>query len=176
MPVVLLLAAGCNSNQPVVENQANNTQQTQNQQTTQPSSQNNTSDWKTYTNAKYGFSVQYPTGWEFKEQSSNQQDGFFITKGNSTLAILPNGEFDYGLPENNPTKSTQTIAGKTAQVRVWNTANGSKLAIYNFTTSIPNWTKCDTTLKNCNRLDLQASNTDDYNTLVSVISKFTFQK
>lgn len=37
LPVVLLLAAGCSTNQPAVENQPNNKQQTQNQQTTPPS-------------------------------------------------------------------------------------------------------------------------------------------
>jgi hypothetical protein len=95
LPVVLLLAAGCSSNQPVVENQPNNTQPTQNQQTT-PSPTNTqatpptqqttppantqtqptptptqTASTKTYSNKDYGFSVKYPSDFTLKTTGAN---------------------------------------------------------------------------------------------------------
>jgi len=71
LPVVLLLATGCNSNQPVVENQPTNTQPTQNQQITPPPTNTQTqqttqtptpadTNLKTYTNTQYRFKFQYP--------------------------------------------------------------------------------------------------------------------
>ncbi len=47
---VLLLAAACNSSKPVVNPPA-------------PTPSDTASNWKTYTNAKYGFEVKYPAAW-----------------------------------------------------------------------------------------------------------------
>ncbi len=74
LPVVLLLAAGCNSNQPVVENQPINTQtqqttppaNTQTQQTTPPAQTTipTIAAWRIYTNNDFNFQLTFPTTWQ----------------------------------------------------------------------------------------------------------------
>lgn len=94
LPVVLLLAVGCSSNQPVVKNQPTNTQRTQNQQTTPSPTNTQTqqaiTDLKTYSNTKYRFELNYPSGWVISENddyisikpTANSQSGLMISTVN----------------------------------------------------------------------------------------------
>lgn len=81
LPVVLLLAAGCNSNQPVTESQPTNTQPTQTQQTTpigqSQTNNNDTGNIKTYRNDVFGFEVQIPKDWTVEALGSKDELSFF---------------------------------------------------------------------------------------------------
>ena len=85
LPVILLVAAGCNSSQSTTEQtpptQQTQTNQNQQQQVAQnpaptttpqnPSAQN----FKTYTNAQYGFEVKYPSAYTIKTSDKTQVPG-----------------------------------------------------------------------------------------------------
>lgn len=66
LPIVLLLAAGCNSN-----SQPTN-QQTQN--TSNANTQNDTANWQNYTSQKFGFEVKSPTDWYLSAITLNSQE------------------------------------------------------------------------------------------------------
>ncbi len=132
-----------------------------------------TSNWKSYKNAKYGFEISYPESWTLKENFSNAE-GYFITNNQSTLAILPRGEFDYGLPLSNPIVKNSQIANKQVTSRQWDLKNDSSIFLYQFTDVIPNWIICKQDLKNCNRIDVQANSKENLNILLKILSTFKF--
>jgi hypothetical protein len=85
LPVVVLLAAGCNTTKQVEQQQpVSNNQQTQ---TTSPSptptpSAAQPAETKTYSNKEYGFSVKYPSE-------------FSIAAAGETGLTLPSGTLNY---------------------------------------------------------------------------------
>lgn len=102
LPVILLVAAGCNSSQP--ETQQTQPAQTQ-QETTQkptptPTATNPTpttdqgNNDKIYTNSVYGFQLSYPSDWNTREYG--QKDNYFIlfTNFSATAPTTPANEFE----------------------------------------------------------------------------------
>lgn len=58
--------------------QQNSKTQPVNTQTSNSSSQTGVSNWRTYSNSKYGFSVQYPTGTKINDEGSNGEGGTVV--------------------------------------------------------------------------------------------------
>jgi hypothetical protein len=150
LPVAVLLAAGCNSNQPAVENQPNNTQQTQNQQTTPPSANtqatppaqqtaststptltDKTANWKVYTSGQYNYSFKYPSDWALTDNGSTMDD---VNKILSLINVNKGKQnFDVRVDQNKPQGYIYT-ATKKASV----TVNGAQYTAYVF----PNGYEC----------------------------------
>lgn len=133
--------------------------------------------WKTYTNDQYKFKIQYPA--EFQLTAVNKPvDGFYFTKGSSSLAVLPKGEYDTDLPSEKPLETTESRAEKiekTFKIREWKLSDGSSLLIYNLMTPTKDWITCTETLKNCNRIEIFAQTPQDLNTLRMMAATLSFQ-
>jgi len=82
LPIILLMAAGCNSAQQPSAQQSTQTQQQANQTPpanptqTQPAN-GDTQNWKTYTSSSFGFSIQYPSNWSIDSQRSSASEVVF---------------------------------------------------------------------------------------------------
>lgn len=83
------------------------------------SSQSELKDWQTYTNKEYGFSFKYPNDWKFDQSTSNDQKGFFVSKNSTSFAVLPRGEYDFGVPFQEPKSENVTIDNKRAVKKIW---------------------------------------------------------
>jgi len=64
--------------------------------------------WKTYTNNKYGYSIQYPPGWSVREEQHTFESQLLAgekvmltallnEKGEPDIQIFFEGEFDHGI-------------------------------------------------------------------------------
>ncbi len=78
VPMILLVAAGCNS-QPQVQpvNQQTNTQPKQ--ETQIPQKADETANWETYTNGKYGLSFKYPSAYKIKVSQTSSVLGRLLS-------------------------------------------------------------------------------------------------
>ncbi len=132
------------------------------------------SGWKMYYSDEFGFSLQYPNDWNFKEKEILKK-GFFISHGSSSIAILPQGEFDRGLPFFEPHQKTVFLSDKKAIERVWDMVNGQQLILYNFTDQITSWVQCSDDLINCNRIDI-FTDLKDVSVVNSILSTLTINK
>lgn len=90
LPVILLVAAGCNSSSPT---QSADKSGSQNQGA--PASTGNSNaipaDWKTYTSTEYNFSFQYPKDWEVNDTSSSY-------KGVGSPSVIVSSPLISGVP------------------------------------------------------------------------------
>ncbi len=85
LPVILLVATGCNSSQPTTE-QTPPAQQTQTTQTQQQVSQNPTptpiadptAGWNVYTDTQYGFQIKLPPHYQFDGELVQNTSGQFV--------------------------------------------------------------------------------------------------
>jgi hypothetical protein len=88
------------------------------QATTSPQTTDNLQDWKTYTNSKYGYEINYPSNWQYLECYQGQQ--FFLYAPDDALETCdaPRGETDEidvisalpsGKPEVLPAKSQEPL-------------------------------------------------------------------
>lgn len=158
---ILFSAAACNLKQVTV-------QPAQNQQTSQKAT-DETANWKTYKNDKYGFEISYPDNWGFNTNTSNGKDGFFISFSHATeISIIPQGEFDYGPPWTQPAISNDVLTGKKVKIQKWDLDNGAKLVWYKFTEPVSNW-NAD------NRLDVMFAS-EDSDVVNKIVSTFKFTK
>ncbi len=132
--------------------------------------------WQTYRNEEYGFEVKYPGDWKPEHSTSFGKDGFFISQSSSgaSIAILPNGEFDHGLPFDDPVVTYEQLSGKPVTVHTWQLEDDSYKILYFLTAEVPNWTKCNEDLKNCARFDLGAENEIALNEIKQILSTFRF--
>ena len=137
-----------------------------------------TSNWKTYRNEEYGFEVKYPEGWELilKNNNTIEEDGIFIIKNDSRLAVLPKGEYDQGLPFNQSLKEVgrEIIGGKNFIKKIWTLDNQKILAVYTLNDSLNNWLQCNQENLNCSRIDIMADNGDDFEILNKVVEQIVF--
>ena len=126
---------------------------------------------ESYSSKKYGFSLQYPTEFEFKEDTELAFGGVFFSKGkdDSHLFIFPQGEYDTDGPTGDFTKTTAAIDGKMFQVREWKLANNQVLRIYNSMEVMSGWTVCDKILMNCNRIEVVATDKQDLETVQKML-------
>jgi len=97
--IVLLLAAACNQQPVVQQNTQTPVQPAQNQPTPQAEQTkptDATANWKTYTNTKYGFELQYPKDFIL----NNKTDGMSLSSGqecNSITGAWPTNCLTYAL-------------------------------------------------------------------------------
>lgn len=93
-----------------------------------------------YNNDQYDFNLEYPSNWSVLESETNGVYGFFFgEKGQDySLAILPQGEFDTGLPQN-PTITQVMLSGEQATRKEWQLENDSNLVIYNLLQHPQSW-------------------------------------
>lgn len=130
-----------------------------------------TTDWKTYTNTKYGFELKYPNDWVFS--TFPNPDGFFFNNKSQdkfTFAILPRGGFDHGYEEE-PVLSDVQINGKQVKESSWNNS-----VVYQFIgNTIPStWVRCGLDLKNCNRIEIQGSDQLELGLIDQILLTFKF--
>ncbi len=128
-----------------------------------------------YRNDELGFEVKYPDDWKLEVLYSSPNNsviqGFFISRNESRLAILPQGGWDYGAV---CTVSDSVINGRLVKVKNCERSKGI-LTLYHFVNTIPSsWLACGDELKSCNRIDLFAVNEEDLNILNKIFSTFKF--
>lgn len=63
-------------------------QQTKNNQTTSPATKNTQSEWKTYTDQKYGYTIKYPPQWTIENLDSNDTGSIRMTNPNKSVFVL----------------------------------------------------------------------------------------
>lgn len=134
----------------------------------------NMDNWKRYTNNQHKFEIKYPATWSLKEDTANQAAIISLAKGQSTIAILPKGEADRGLPAERPIQTEGTLAGKKVTIQRW-TRDNSTLVIYHFTEKVGNdWIVCKNDLKNCNRIEIITTTQDDSKIAEKILSTLKF--
>jgi len=117
LPVVLLLAAGCNSNQQAgQQNQSANTQtQQQTNRQDQQSGSNQTANWRIYSNAKYNFELSYPSNWN-------------ITENESYITIKPTAKSESNFSIATVNIGRESVFDLAAKVKIQDTVFGGKKA------------------------------------------------
>jgi hypothetical protein len=105
----------------------------------------------------------YPPDWEAKQEFS-YQDGFFIanSQSKSRVAILPNGEFGYGLPGSQPEISNIIFAGRRAEQTLF---KNLKIKWIRILTPPSSWS-------NDNRVDVNFSTQEEI--IDQILSTFKF--
>ncbi len=136
---ILFLAAACNK-QAVVQPVSNPHPAT-----------DQTANWKTYANAKYGFEVQYPADWKVFESLDNIAPSINIYKtGTPPLSDFSNETqvsiFPLGMPTEGPAGdskqiSKQLIKGLNQRVSAFYLSNNNEISAYyiSFITPPKNW-------------------------------------
>ena len=86
-----------------------------------------------YVDFKKNFSIDFPEGWLVGHGENTQGEGFvFFSKPNDIihgLYILPEGEFDFGLPPSEPLEKWILLDGREALKQEWKTEGGKLIFI-----------------------------------------------
>ncbi len=94
--------------------------------------------WKTYTNSQYGFSFEYPNGWDAIEGS----DSVDIGQGSRAyVSVYPIGEKVPTMPGSNSQESKLVVGGFSAVATQWEYANNQSASIISLSPKYPRlWT------------------------------------
>lgn len=120
LPVILLVAAGCNSSNSTSQPTSNQTQTSQQTQTNLSAvTSDQTANWKMYTSNIYHFQIKYPINWIFNETTDHQY--FSITPKDSSGTIITISPVNVGRESvfgsgSNVKIQTNPFAGKPAKI------------------------------------------------------------
>ena len=103
-----------------------------------------TLNWKEFLDTAISMKMKYPLYWTY---SKNEYSGVFaysfsLNKKDYVFTILPSGEFDHGLPFEEPETDTDVIiGGKKAHKTVWKTSANVAVGLIKFSDLPSGWTE-----------------------------------
>jgi len=94
-----------------------------------------------YQNKEYGFEFSYRGGWRLGRELFEPAPLFAFSNGETSISILPRGEFDYGISPEESEELSLLIGKRNAKARTWTFKDDTMLVMITITNPPSGWNK-----------------------------------